>query len=138
MAATCQTLGDLRLVGGDNFTEGRVEFCYNNTWGTVCDNGFGIEDAMVVCRQLGFSVEGKELKSFSLQNLIILHDWHTEALSFPFAAFGRGTGPIVLDFVDCVGTEARLIDCGHNGLGEHNCDHSEDVGVSCMIQSIGK
>ena len=57
--AACETLGDVRLVGGSNFTEGRVEVCYNNTWGTVCDNGFGVEDATVVCRQLGFSDEGK-------------------------------------------------------------------------------
>lgn len=63
---------------------------------------------------------------------------HAGALNVPFATFGEGTGPIVLDFVNCVGNEARLTDCGHNGLGQHSCSHVEDVGVKCMIQSIGK
>ena len=43
----------LRLVGGTNPAEGRVEICINNAWGTVCDNGFTKEEALVACRQLG-------------------------------------------------------------------------------------
>ena len=59
-------------------------------------------------------------------------------LNFPAAAvaqsrafFGQGTGNIVLDNLGCVGTETRLIDCPHNGVGVHNCAHSEDAGVVC-------
>jgi len=47
--------GAIRLIGGSRASEGRVEVCFNNTWGTVCDDGWTDVDASVVCRQLGYS-----------------------------------------------------------------------------------
>lgn len=111
----CQgcTGGDLRLVGGNSPGEGRVEVCMDSTWGTVCDDVWGTNDATVVCRQLGFSV--------------------LNAVARTNAFFGAGTGQILLDNVACVGTEDRLTDCQY--LTMHNCNHGEDAGVTCVEDS---
>ena len=105
----CRT-GDVRLVGGSSVSEGRVEVCQTNVWGTVCDDFWDATDATVVCRQLGFSTIG--------------------AIARTRAFFGAGTGNIFLDDVQCIGTETRLSDC--QASTTHNCVHSEDAGVTCV------
>ena len=48
------------------------------------------------------------------------------------AYFGQGRGSIFLDDVQCIGNEASIFSCTHNGIGSHNCDHSEEAGVVCF------
>lgn len=52
------TDGEIRLVNGSTALQGRVEVCISGNWGTVCDAGWGAPEAMVACRQLGFSPTG--------------------------------------------------------------------------------
>ena len=110
--------GDVRLVGGDIPEEGRVEFCHNDDWGTVCDDSWDDGDASVVCRQLGLSSPER-------------------ALAFSRARFGEGFGPIFLYEVRCAGTESRLADCPSDGINHLDCSHSEDAGVSCTPANSG-
>eukprot|EP00058_Branchiostoma_floridae_P002827 XP_002588315.1 hypothetical protein BRAFLDRAFT_224545 [Branchiostoma floridae] len=109
--STSSFFSGIRLVGGRSSREGRVEVYHDGQWGTVCDDSFDINDANVVCRQLGYT-SAVEVR--------------------PHAAFGEGTGQIWLDGVACYGSEASIEDCSHNGWGSHNCGHREDVGVVCL------
>ena len=90
---------------------GRVEVYYRGEWGTVCDDGWDISDANVVCRQLGFRRAVRALRGGSVPS---------------------GTGKIWLDDVDCSGTEESLGNCVHPGWGNENCGHYEDAGVECL------
>ena len=51
--------GDLRLVEGEGIGEGRVEICFNNTYGSICADFWDEVDAQVVCGQLGFLRNGQ-------------------------------------------------------------------------------
>ena len=101
----------MRLADGRSFREGRVEVYVNETWNTVCDDGWDLSDANVVCRMLGHP--------------------GAEAVPSPLSKFGPGTGEIILDDVDCEGSENSIFDCQHRGLFTHNCGHAEDTGAIC-------
>ena len=96
--------------GGPQPSEGRLEVRHNGQWGTVCDDLFSNVNAEVACKMLGF---------------------HT-GLAKGEARFGRGSGPIWLDNVRCIGTESSLFECNHKGWGRENCGHDEDVGLVCQ------
>ena len=49
----------------------------------------------------------------------------------PFSVNETTARPILLNNITCAGTETRLTDCLHNGIGIHNCSHTQDAAVSC-------
>ena len=53
------------MVGSYSVKEGRVEYCYNATWHSVCADNWDDYHASVVCSSLGYSTElGQCIRSF--------------------------------------------------------------------------
>ncbi|XP_030831005.1 egg peptide speract receptor-like [Strongylocentrotus purpuratus] len=106
--------GSLRMILGDVPNEGTLETFWDGAWGSVCHTDFGTPDGNVACRQMGYSRGVKSIKT----------DGH----------FGFSTGPIILDAVDCEGTEAHITECNMPVTPyQHACPytHNWDVGVVC-------
>ncbi|GCC19059.1 lysyl oxidase homolog 3B-like isoform X1 [Chiloscyllium punctatum] len=95
--------------------EGRVEVSYEGEWGTICDDDFKLDNAVVLCRMMGF----------------------TTAVGWTHSAkYGKGTGRVWLDNLDCRGTEKDVSECKSLGWGQTDCTHEEDAGVICKDERI--
>ena len=90
---------------------GLVQVFHNGEWGHVCDDGWDIRDARVVCRQLGFADAEKIIVGGRLM--------------------ADASQKIWLDNVECKGSESSIYSCLHTGWGVHNCRDSEIAGVNC-------
>ena len=77
----------------------------------MCDDLWDDNDATVICKQLGYGSRGSARVS---------------------AYFGKGSGLILLDNVNCNGGELSIFTCSHSNFGEHDCVHNEDAGVVCF------
>ncbi|KAM4663588.1 galectin-3-binding protein-like [Discoglossus pictus] len=108
--------GDVRLADGNSKNAGRVEVYYNGNWGTICDDLWDIQDASVVCNSFGF---------FGAKSA-------TAGGFFP-----AGTGPILLDDMQCTGNESSVAHCKSKGWGIKDCGHHETAGVVCTKEDDG-
>ncbi|XP_073669518.1 scavenger receptor cysteine-rich type 1 protein M130-like [Paramisgurnus dabryanus] len=105
----------VRLIGGSRPCSGRVEVLLQGQWGTVCDDGWDMKDAAVVCREVGC---GKPARAVGV------------------AFFGQGSGPVWMDEVRCIGSEPTLKDCKSTRRKNNNCGHDEDAGVIYRIPRL--
>ena len=88
-----------------------MEVYHNGEWGTVCDDGWDLNDAQVVCNELGVG-----------RAIAAIHD----------AFYGRGSGKIWLNNVACIGTESTIRNCSHSGWKvTRSCNHRQDASVQC-------
>ncbi|KAL6449111.1 hypothetical protein ACFW04_000663 [Cataglyphis niger] len=111
---TAENLGyDIRLAGANNSYEGRIEVKILGHWGQVCDDGFGMINADVICKELGFDLGALEVRSGGF--------------------YGNLEPPtrFMVDQLKCRGNETTLRECDFNGWGIHNCQPEEAVGIVC-------
>ncbi|XP_071095020.1 uncharacterized protein [Haliotis cracherodii] len=108
----------VRLVGGSTANQGRVEVYAFGSWGTVCDTTWDVKDAAVICSMLGYS------------------DFTSGGSIQRQAAFGEGTGPIWLNNLTCLGSEATITQCPLGGWRADDCGHNHDAGVTCSSAQL--
>ena len=111
-------------LGGTESTEseGYIEVLgIDGQWGGVCDNGFDIHDAHVICKMLGYPTV-------------------IEAKANGAADDIYGTAPsgsnFTLNNLNCDGTESSVFNCQQTGESDEDCEASEIAGVKCATSEL--
>ncbi|WAR21590.1 L3BPA-like protein, partial [Mya arenaria] len=99
---------DMRLSNGQSERDGRVELKVFDTWGTICENGFGLAEANVICHMIGFPP--------------------AQAV-YGVDTYGQGTGPIFVDDLSCGQSDTHINNCTY--VTYDDCTHLHDVAVKC-------
>ena len=88
-----------------------MEVNHSDEWGTISDYSWDLNDAQVVCNELGY---GKAIAAAQ------------------DAFYGQGSGRVWLENVHCTGTEQRIEDCSHSRWNnDYYYNHLSDAGVKC-------
>lgn len=111
----CDAGTPVRLVDGPKRYAGRLEVFYQGEWGSVCGDYFSQEDANVVCGMLFNNTQG-----------IINATIHYNRF------YGRSNGPVMINHLNCDGSEEDIFFCKSNRWKNQNyCSYSYDVGLDC-------
>ncbi|XP_076082552.1 scavenger receptor cysteine-rich domain superfamily protein-like [Mytilus galloprovincialis] len=105
----CDTM--VRLAGGSKPANGRIEILHNGLWGTICDANFDQSTATVICTMLGYN--------------------NSDAVMYPHAQYGPGTGKIFFTNLHCTGTELDLENCKYSTWDNSQCTHNNDMSIDC-------
>ena len=91
-----------------------MEVFHENVWGSVCDDAWDVNDAIVACNALGF----------------ILQSVNVSVAMLPVGELG-----VWLDNVDCLGYEQSLTECAYLGWGGSDCISDESVYLNCTYKN---
>ncbi|XP_048254013.1 B-cell receptor CD22-like [Haliotis rufescens] len=92
--------------------QGTLELYYKQQWGRVCNSGFNVKEATVVCRMLGYLAK------------------HSSVIPVNVTS----PRPMVLDRVQCLGTEPSLNECLHYPWNDTSCSSTSAVGIKCSME----
>ena len=148
---------DVRLAGNTGYRSGRVEVCLDGSWGSICTDGWDLDDASVVCRQLGYSPYGKVHEKMVRLLLIVVNGVITSSWPFILACFVPGTctshacslwtgavpltnyltntlTPLYIFGLNCTGNEESVFDCDYRtGPNPGDlCPLTADAAVYCQ------
>ena len=107
----------IRLKGSSQPNAGRIEILYAGVWGAISSHNWDVNDATVVCRQLGYQA-GAEA---ALKNRI----------------FGPFIGPVWLTNLQCTGNETNIMGCAHDKIG-NKTEQSPASQFASLICKDGK
>ena len=110
----------VRLVGFDG-TRGEVE-TYNKTdrqWRPLCDDGWNLKSATVVCRQLNL---GPPISIYSHARTVVIYNH-----------YGMDSNEYGIVNLICNGTESSITECQYTSYSNntHGCHQNETAGIVC-------